>query len=190
MEIHDLIKNPDLMKETDMNEILTMIRNGLENGVDMKEISNLMKQNIMQRYVQFMLAKKMKNERVDGPDKENLYDLVFILQTIYNNSGEDTGVSDYDYDRLYELLNNSGEELISSSIVNGKKGFHKYPTLRGTLMKIYVLDEKDKAANESRRSLADFVNTSKRVLEEKHHYLSLSSSYDEQLISLLTYSYN
>ena len=51
MEIHDLIKNPDLMKETDMNEILTMIRNGLENGVDMKEISNLMKQNIMQRYV-------------------------------------------------------------------------------------------------------------------------------------------
>ena len=72
MEIHDLIKNPDLMKETDMNEILTMIRNGLENGVDMKEISNLMKQNIMQRYVQFMLAKKMKNERVDGPDKENL----------------------------------------------------------------------------------------------------------------------
>ena len=167
MEIHDLIKNPDLMKETDMNEILTMIRNGLENGVDMKEISNLMKQNIMQRYVQFMLAKKMKNERVDGPDKENLYDLIFILQTIYNNSGEDTGVSDYDYDRLYELLNNSGEELISSSIVNGKKGFHKYPTLRGTLMKIYVLDEKDKAVNESRRSLADFVNTSKRVLEEK-----------------------
>ena len=169
MTLHELIKNPDLMKDAEMNEILTAIKEGL-NHADMKDVSKLMNHEVMKRYVQFMLARKLKNEKVIGPEKENLYDLIFILQTIYNNSGEDTGVSDYDYDRLYELLNNSGEELISSSIVNGKKGFHKYPSLRGTLMKIYVLDDNDKAANESRRSLEDFVNTSEKVLEDALGY--------------------
>ena len=101
------------MKDAEMNEILTAIKEGL-NHADMKDVSKLMNHEVMKRYVQFMLARKLKNEKVIGPEKENLYDLIFILQTIYNNSGEDTGVSDYDYDRLYELLNNSGEELISS----------------------------------------------------------------------------
>ena len=109
-------------------------------------------------------AKKLENEVVTGPEKENLLDIIFILQTIYNNSGQDTGVSDYDYDRLYELLNNSGEELISSSIVTGPKGFHKYPTLRGTLKKVYVLDENDIAANESRASLSDWVKGCEKII--------------------------
>ena len=169
MTIHELIENPDLMKETEINVILTTIKEGLED-VDMKTASNLMNHEVIKRYVQFLLARKLKNETVSGPEKENLYDLIFILQTIYNNSGEDTGVTDYDYDRLYELLNNSGEELISSSIVNGKKGFHKYPSLRGTLMKIYVLDDNDKAVNESRRSLEDYVNACEKVLEDSLGY--------------------
>lgn len=167
MTIKDFVKNPDLMKTEvrSINEILTIIKNGLEE-VTMEEASKLMQEPIIKRYVQFMITKKLNNEVVTGPDKENLYDLIFILQTIYNNSGEDTGVSDYDYDRLYELLNNSGEELISSTIVNGKKGFHKYPTLRGTLMKVYVLDDNDKTANESRGTLADYVKRCEKVLED------------------------
>ena len=119
MTIKDLINDPTILssKETSMNEILTTIRNGLETDVSMEDVSKLMKEKSIQRYIQFMLTKKLENEVVTGPEKENLLDIIFILQTIYNNSGQDTGVSDYDYDRLYELLNNSGEELISSSIV-------------------------------------------------------------------------
>ena len=118
MTIHDLIKNPDKMKEMEISEILSIIKEGLSGKVDMYDVSMLMKHQVIQRYIQFMLLKKMENKTLDGIGKVNLYDLIFILQTIYNNSGEDTGVSDYDYDRLYELLNNSGEELISSSICN------------------------------------------------------------------------
>ena len=170
MTIHDLIKNPDKMKEMEISEILSIIKEGLSGKVDMYDVSMLMKHQVIQRYIQFMLLKKMENKTLDGIGKVNLYDLIFILQTIYNNSGEDTGVSDYDYDRLYELLNNSGEELISSSIVNGKKGFHKYISLRGTLKKIYVLDDKDKAANETRKSLEDFVKSCEKILEDKLGY--------------------
>ena len=171
MTIKDFVKNPELMKTEvkDINEILTIIKNGLEE-VTMEDVSKLMQESVIKRYVQFMITKKLNNEVVTGPEKENLYDLIFILQTIYNNSGEDTGVSDYDYDRLYELLNDSGEELISSTIVNGKKGFHKYPTLRGTLMKIYVLDDNDKTANESRGTLADYVKRCEKILEDALGY--------------------
>ena len=171
MTIKDFVKNPELMKTEvkDINEILTIIKNGLEE-VTMEDVSKLMQESVIKRYVQFMITKKLNNEVVTGPEKENLYDLIFILQTIYNNSGEDTGVSDYDYDRLYELLNDSGEELISSTIVNGKKGFHKYPTLRGTLMKIYVLDDDDKTANESRGTLADYVKRCEKILEDALGY--------------------
>lgn len=166
MTIKDLINDPTILssKETSMNEILTTIRNGLETDVSMEDVSKLMKEKSIQRYIQFMLTKKLENEVVTGPEKENLLDIIFILQTIYNNSGQDTGVSDYDYDRLYELLNNSGEELISSSIVTGPKGFHKYPTLRGTLKKVYVLDENDIAANESRASLSDWVKGCEKII--------------------------
>lgn len=166
MTVKDLINDPNILSSSDinMNEILTAIRKGLEDGVSMEDVSKLMKERPIQRYIQFMVTKKLENQVVTGPEKENLLDIIFILQTIYNNSGEDTGVTDYDYDRLYELLNNSGEEMISSSIVNGPKGFHKYPTLRGTLKKIYVLDENDKAANESRLSLSEYVSYCEKIL--------------------------
>lgn len=179
MTIHDLIKNPDEMKEMSISEILSIIKDGLSGDVNMTDVSELMKHPTIQKYIQFMLLKKIENKSLDEITKVNLYDLIFILQTIYNNSGEDTGVTDYDYDRLYELLNNSGEELISSSIVNGKKGFHKYVSLRGTLKKVYVLDEKDKAANETRKSLADFVKTCETILENKlRHHVNL---WDEEI---------
>ena len=98
MTIKDLINDPTILssKETSMNEILTTIRNGLETDVSMEDVSKIMKEKPIQRYIQFMLTKKLENEVVTGPEKENLLDIIFILQTIYNNSGQDTGVSDYD----------------------------------------------------------------------------------------------
>ena len=118
MTIKDLINDPTILssKETSMNEILTTIRNGLETDVSMEDVSKLMKEKSIQRYIQFMLTKKLENEVVTGPEKENLLDIIFILQTIYNNSGQDTGVSDYDYDRLYELLNNYTTQKYTRSL--------------------------------------------------------------------------
>ena len=80
MTLQGLIKNPDLMKDAEMNEILTAIKEGL-NHADMKDVSKLMNHEVMKRYVQFMLARKLKNEKVIGPEKEKaIYDLYGIVE--------------------------------------------------------------------------------------------------------------
>ena len=58
MTIKDLINDPTILssKETSMNEILTTIRNGLETDVSMEDVSKLMKEKSIQRYIQFMLT--------------------------------------------------------------------------------------------------------------------------------------
>jgi DNA ligase (NAD+) len=164
MTIQELI-NGALTSDSDMNTILTTIKDGLEQ-VPMKEVSDLMQDSTIKRYVQYLVFKELNNENLNENDEQNLYLLIYILQMIYNEGGYDTGVSDYDYDRLYELLNKNGKELISVPTISGEKAFHKYPTLRGTLEKIYVLDEKDTAINESRKSLTEWVESGQRIIEE------------------------
>ena len=57
MTIHDLIKNPDKMKEMEISEILSIIKEGLSGKVDMYDVSMLMKHQVIQRYIQFMLVR-------------------------------------------------------------------------------------------------------------------------------------
>lgn len=101
-----------------------------------------------------------------------LKDIVDMCNTIYNYSGNDTGISDEVYDILYEKLELAAdtENDITTPIVNSKLkvGYHKYKSLRGTLDKIYYLsdeDEKD-VANKSRRGLPDWVESAQRKIKE------------------------
>lgn len=162
-DIRDM--DPEKLKDLDMNAVLTTMKESLtKDTIDI--VAEMMKNSAIQRYVQYLVSRKVENAVLNDTEKQNLYLLIYILQGLYNYSGVDTGVSDYDYDRLYELLNQGGEDLITTPILNGKIVHHKYKSLRGTLTKIYVLDENDTAANESRDSLKDWVKSREKVLKD------------------------
>lgn len=101
-----------------------------------------------------------------------LKDIVDMCNSIYNYSGSDTGISDEEYDILYEKLelSNDGDTDITTPIINNKLkvGYHKYKSLRGTLDKIYYLSEEDgkEVANKSRRGLPEWVESSQRKIKE------------------------
>lgn len=101
-----------------------------------------------------------------------LKDIVDMCNSIYNYSGNDTGISDETYDILYEKLEmtNSEDANITTPIINNKLkvGYHKYKSLRGTLDKIYYLSEEDgkDVVNKSRRGLPEWVESSQRKIRD------------------------
>ena len=81
----------------------------------------------------------------------------------YASDGE-SPVSDYSYDRLYELLEDYNEEIITTPVTGRDRIVnHTYKTLRGTLKKIYALDDGEKTQSRDRRSLDDWVEECERV---------------------------
>lgn len=110
-------------------------------------------------------------------DESSTLAMVLSAQIIYDNTDKDTGMSDTEYDILYEKMMSQFNEAvgISAPLVgsNTKTGFHKYKSLRGTLDKIYALGIDDKTANKSRRTLIDFITTSERKLSDAGKQINL-----------------
>lgn len=164
----DDIRNEEILKESEMNEVLTCIKESMtEDNLD--EIIEILKLPRINRYIQYLISKQTGNEPIGESDYQNLYLIVYVLQTIYTEADSESPVSDYDYDRLYELMHNYGTELITTPILmNSHVVHHRYKTLRGTLSKIYVLDdEKDTAANKSRGTLTEWVRKCEDILLAK-----------------------
>lgn len=138
------------------------------NKENIRECSEVIKQDDVQHTIQFLLSKSRNREMIDKEDLYLINSIIKVLQSIYNYDSIDTGVSDSDYDRLYEIISNNDIEVVSTPVLsNNKIDYHKYPSLRGTLDKIYALDEDEIMANPSRRSLQDFVKTSENTIKEK-----------------------
>lgn len=108
-----------------------------------------------------------------GVTKKNLKDAKVILYAancIYSYSGNETGMSDSEYDIIYEQVQKLDPSIgFTTSIMNNNSEVvsHKYKTLRGTLDKIYALDENDVLENKSRKSLSDWVSQSEKAIKEK-----------------------
>lgn len=108
-----------------------------------------------------------------GVTKKNLKDAKVILYAancIYSYSGNSTGMSDSEYDIIYEQVQKLDPNIgFTTSIMNDKNmiGHHKYKSLRGTLDKIYALDEDDILQNKSRKSLQEWVDQSEKTIKEK-----------------------
>ena len=86
--------------------------------------------------------------------------IVKTLQIIYS-SEVPSFVSDEDYDILQETLVNYGIPRLTGTIeVNElEKSFHKYKNLRGTLSKVYFLDNSEKRVNKSRKYLSEWISS-------------------------------
>ena len=164
MEIFEKVNEYDDMigKLTYLNEVISK-----EN---METISQVMKIPEIQRYIQFILS-KIRNKDYFAPDEiQTMSALVKLLQSIYNYSGEDTGVSDSEFDMIYELLRSYNEDIITTPVLGDNIAFHKYKSLRGTLEKIYALSEDEDMANGSRQTLQQWVARCEKILYEKSGY--------------------
>lgn len=114
------------------------------------------------------IEKTLDMDEIPYDDIQNVKILIDCAQTIYNYSGEETGMSDSEYDIIYErLINSSDYSNITVPIVSQKKTvFHRYPSLRGTLDKVYAITDEDALENKSRRSLDDWIKSSENKIYE------------------------
>jgi DNA ligase (NAD+) len=131
----------------------------------MKDLISTMKSEEIQNFIHPIID----NYQMDKNDAPLVKTIIDCAQTIYNYSGESTGLSDSEYDVLYELLTNiDGEIGITVPIVSkGKTGYHKFKSLRGTLDKVYALSDDDELENKSRRSLDDWIKSSEAKIKAK-----------------------
>lgn len=115
------------------------------------------------------IEKTLDMDEIPYNDIPNVKTLIDCAQTIYNYTGEETGMTDSEYDIIYERLSNADDTLgITVPVVStGKVVYHRYKSLRGTLDKVYALTEEDALENKSRRSLDDWIKSSENKIYEK-----------------------
>lgn len=124
---------------------------------NMDEVLFILKTPEFQKFIQYCISRKMNDELFSETDYQCIFFLVSILQTIYNYTSSDTGVSDRDFDILQEILEEEHMDIVSMALkTNHTIAHHNYPNLRGTLEKIYALGDKD-VANKNRKSLMDWI---------------------------------
>lgn len=96
-------------------------------------------------------------EEYDEQDSVIIQQIIWILQAIYNNSGEISPVTDEDYDKIYEINRTfTGEEIVGSFNASDRNiSNHKYPDLRGTLDKVHFITLEDKG-KDKRKSIPEW----------------------------------
>ena len=90
--------------------------------------------------------------------------MIEILQSIYNNSGILSPMSDDNYDRLYEIyVSNANEDIIGAPVSEGEVVSHNFPKLRGTLNKVHFIYSSEKNGDK-RKSLQDWIDQKENKL--------------------------
>ena len=144
-----------------------------------EEISAEMK--IMRDDILKLISKGEDNLSSIKKYKDTIAHIIRIAQSLYNYSGYSTGLTDTEYDKLYDLyIALGGKELITVKIpdeLNRKTTHHKYITLRGTLSKVYYLKDEDKDnVNKSRKSLSEWVKSKTNLLRDNDCFTDLWDS--------------
>lgn len=162
----------EVQSKKDIFSKLTYMYENL-NEDNMQECCDVFKTLEFQNLVSYAKRKKVEGSTFSQQDYMNIALFVDTLQAIYNYSGCDTGVSDSDYDVLYEILEDQNLDFVSTAIRSSREiGHHKYKRLRGTLRKIYVLDD-EKKVNKSRKSLKQWVSHKEKFLKDQGKTIDL-----------------
>lgn len=126
------------------------------------EIPELVRDKKVQSFIDYIIRASSNYDDIPDVYLVTLQSLISILQFAYTNGVVDTGVSDTDFDKLYETMTRYGmDEVISvplsSNVVDVEQ--HAYTDLRGTLSKVYFLTDEEKKESEipNRRSLPEWV---------------------------------
>ena len=159
-----------LLKEVkDMNAKLTELHKMmLSRKASLEDVSETM-YSLRPEFLK-LIDKGMKNEEFSDNEKQIIFMIIEITQYMYNYSGYDTGLSDTEYDKLYEIYINLGnEDIISVDLPfdTTEVGYHKYKSLRGTLSKIYYLYDNEVRTNPTRKYLSEWFKSREREIFDK-----------------------
>lgn len=161
----------------------------------LEELSgNIISENNLTKAVKIMSSKEIKDtifnflklaekdsKELSKDEMNFLKALIHVSNSIYNYSGENTGMSDSEYDILSEYYKKiSGDDVLSEKVVGDNLSYHKFPSLRGTLDKIYKLTDEDVLKNKSQSSIEDWIKTA-----ETSYYNSTGKKidlYEEEVI--------
>lgn len=91
--------------------------------------------------------------------------LIEAAQFIYTYSGEQTGMSDSEYDVIYEAVSSNTETPFTVTEIGNDVVYHKYKSLRGTLDKVYALTDDEELENKSRKSLDEWIKSSEAKIK-------------------------
>jgi DNA ligase (NAD+) len=145
-----------------LEKLKKMVDNVKDHPELLSSIIDIMKGDDVQKIINRVLTTR----KIDEEDVYDIKTIIDCAQTIYNYSGSETGMSDSEYDIIYELLENYGDVGITVPVVStGKTGFHRFKSLRGTLDKVYALTDDDIVENKSRRTLDDWIKSSETKIK-------------------------
>ena len=152
---------------------LSDIKNGLvENTITFEEASNVLRRNDIQMFIHQVLHDIDDGTvAVDETTLSTIANFVDIAWYVYTYSGLDTGITDPEYDKLYDLLVYNGkEEFVTLPSINNKNKdvvYHSYPHLRGTLSKVHYLNQPETKQNKSRKSLDSWIEKTENLYQRK-----------------------
>jgi NAD-dependent DNA ligase len=129
------------------------------------EISSKSKMKTIHTYANFA---NISTDPLNDGQLQELKAIVDILHIIYS-SGEDTGISDAEYESLHELLMDMGIPRVSGNekLAADTKVSHTFTNLRGTLSKIHYLTLEEKRSNKSRKYLDEWIKKMENLYESK-----------------------
>ena len=166
------------MKNDLIKSLEKLYNESLDDKTVILDLSQKMKskeaREIIESYLDKVKEYYSSGTRLTESESQNLLTILNCCQAIYNYTGEETGMSDPEYDTLYDYLAEFQDDVqigITTPVVASKNKVttHRFKTLRGTLDKIYYLDPEDESSvtNESRRGLPDWVATSEKSIFNK-----------------------
>lgn len=154
-----MLKREDLLKR--LNNINTMIRIGSSSIDNVYQVARDL--IVKEHYEDYILA-IMDKSSYDETDLLIMKAMIEILQSIYNNSGILSPMSDDNYDRLYEIyVSNANEDIIGAPVSEGEVVSHNFPKLRGTLNKVHFIYSSEKNGDK-RKSLQDWIDQKENKL--------------------------
>lgn len=151
----------------DLTRLESLHKSLLSGSMDVKSVSEVMQtemHDLLTSYISIALDGKEKE--LSETDSQCIFLIIQIAQFIYNYSGFSTGLSDQDYDILYEMYINLGnDEIITVDLPFDTKDvvYHKYKSLRGTLTKIYYLRDNEVRKNPTRKYLSEWIKSTENT---------------------------
>jgi len=115
--------------------------------------------NNINKQINFYKVKAMNNDQMNNSEEQDLNHLLKKLIEYYDK-GEPL-ISDEEYDILHEyLIYNGAPRIISDTTTNyGVRIKHPTTKLRGTLSKIYYLNDNESRINKSRKTLSEWIKS-------------------------------
>lgn len=156
-----------------MNELTNQISNIIDgivnnssqiNDISFNDLKDIMNSDDVKDKVKEIIS----SNNITDDDIKFIGIILKAANIIYSDSGEDTGLTDSEYDALVSLYENTtNKELpIGAPIISGEKAKARYLTLRGTLSKVYKLIDDDILLNNSQKDIYWWIDHIKSIYKE------------------------